>query len=376
MNRFMNKWKIFSLCCLLWCLALSANAVSFKTVFEGLKKPTDIKFLPQQSNLALVAQKDGELVFVNFEQKSSYLIHSFKVRTRSEMGLLGLALHPNFANNKKLFVHYTPKSGNKRSVISSFTLVTEAEQYRLTSETIILEVEQPYYNHNAGQLAFGPNDGYLYIAMGDGGSRNDPKGHGQNLSTLLGAILRIDIDNPTATQPYAIPKGNPFVEDTNNAKPEIWAYGLRNPWRFSFAPDGRLVVADVGQNGFEEVSIASSGSNLGWKIMEANSCLKPKQGCNSDMTLVLPKVAYGRSEGVSITGGYVYTGDKIPSLKQHYIYGDYISGNFWAAEYPSFKGVNKIIADNKYKVVAFAQDHHGELYAADLFHGKIYQLVP
>lgn len=355
-----------------------------------------MKFIPTLANTAkqaFVAQKQGQLSFValsdNLSDNSSYKIHYFNVRTTSEMGLLGLAFHPKFGQVNKLFVNYNPESGDARTRIASFEVVKKGGKYALANETIIVEIAQPYNNHNGGQLAFGP-DGYLYIGMGDGGKSGDPHGHGQNLSTLLGAILRIDIDNTTAQANYAIPQDNPFVKKTSSAnshnanseqqvnagaRAEIWAYGVRNPWRFSFSPNGTLLVADVGQNKKEEVSVVARGDNLGWNIIEADTCFKPKEDCKKT-NLVLPKISYTRDQGISITGGFVYTGDKIPALNNHYIYGDYILGNFWASQYPAFNTPVKIISDPSVKVVSFAQDFQGEIYATDLAKGSIYQLVP
>ena len=349
---------------------------------SGFDQPVDMAFIPSSANnpnsnksstQVFIAQKQGQLAFADLQSQITYPIHEFRVRSQSEMGLLGIAFHPEFPKVNKLFVNYNPKNKHARTRISSFDVVTTSKQYTLANESVILEIDQPYRNHNGGQVAFGP-DGYLYIGMGDGGSRDDPQGHSQNLASLLGAMLRIDINVTQNGKAYGIPKDNPFINNAN-ARDEIWAYGLRNPWRFSFSPQGSLIAADVGQNAFEEVSVVGKGDNLGWNIMEGFACFKPKDHCLTT-NLVLPKNAYARAEGRSITGGFVYTGTAIPALKNHYIYGDYIKGNFWAMAYPTFTAPVKIISDARYKIVTFAQDFQGEIFAADIGNGTIYQLAP
>lgn len=353
-----------------FCISVSAQSVNFKEVFSGVNLATDIKFIPKLPAQAFIAEKGGNILFVDLTSKQSYTITTLEVRDQSEMGVLGLAFHPQYPTNNKIYVNYNPKDGEPRTRIAAFTVQLNNAVYQLSNEKVILEVEQPYFNHNGGQIAFGP-DGYLYIGMGDGGKAGDPHGHGQNLTTLLGAMLRIDINS--GDKPYLIPADNPFVNNSA-VLPEIWAYGLRNPWRFSFAPDGQLIAGDVGQSLAEEISIIEKGKNYGWKTMEADLCFEPKENCDKT-GLTLPKISYGRDQGISITAGFVYTGEKMPTLTSHYIYGDFILGNIWAVKYPEFENPVKIFS-GAYQFPTYAQDSAGEIYAPDYPTGKIFQLVP
>jgi glucose/arabinose dehydrogenase len=237
------------------------------------------------------------------------------------------------------------------------------------SERILLLVNQPFTNHKAGQLAFGP-DGFLYFGLGDGGSGGDPFGNGQNLQTLLGKMMRIDVDS---AQPYAIPPDNPFV--SGGGLPEIWAYGLRNPWRFSFdRTTGRLFCADVGQNLFEEVDILQSGGNFGWNIMEGMHCFNPSSGCNMG-GLILPIAEYDHSQGDAVIGGYVYRGAAIPQLVGKYLLSDFGSGTIWTlTEGPPGTWTRSTLLSTGRNVSSFGQDQSGELYVVD-YSGSILKLV-
>ncbi|WP_299263217.1 PQQ-dependent sugar dehydrogenase [uncultured Psychrosphaera sp.] len=362
---------------ILFLISFANQAVQLKEVITDLNQPVDVQFFPDSSSELLIAGKTGQLMFANALNNDKHLVHEFAVKSGSEMGLLGLAFHPNYPENKFIFVNYFPKVGQRRTRISRFSLTKQTKQekrYSLTNEKVILEIRQPYSNHNGGQIAFGP-DGFLYIGMGDGGSAGDPQGYSQNPQSLLGKMLRIDINSPNNI-PYHIPQDNPFLADVvkdTNFKPEIWAYGLRNPWRFSFHKDV-LIVADVGQNKFEEISIVEKGQNLGWNIMEATHCFKPKTNCDTT-NLTLPKVEYGRSEGQSITGGYVYNGKLSTELKNQYIYGDFMSGNIWGVNYPSFTSPKKLMSKQGY-LSTFALDADGEIYVAEYSKGIVYQIVP
>jgi len=355
-------------------LSFASQATQLKERVTGLEQPVDIKFFPNSDTQLLVAGKEGHLTFTDLLENKTSLIHKFSVKSGSEMGLLGLAFHPNYAHanskDKYLFINYFPKKGDRKTRISRFSLVKSTDSYQLSNEKIILEIDQPYRNHNGGQIAFGP-DGYLYIGMGDGGAGGDPQGHGQNTQTLLGNMLRIDVDTPDNV-PYLVPKDNPFLNQSN-FQPEIWAYGLRNPWRFSFHQNS-LIVADVGQHKYEEVSIVEKGQNMGWNIMEATHCFKPKKNCDTK-NLALPKLEYGREDGRSITGGYVYQGTLNPSLKNHYVYGDFASGNIWRVNYPDFSSPTRILSDQG-NLSTFAIDNKGEIYVAGFGKGVVYQLVP
>ncbi len=276
----------------------------------------------------------------------------------SEEGLLGLALDPEGDNY--LYVYYSA-SGPRRSVISRFHYDATSGVADPASELVILEVGQPYSNHNGGQIAFGP-DGYLYVGVGDGGSAGDPLGNGQDTTTLLGSILRIDVSGSAPGQPYSIPPDNPFAD--GGGRPEIWAYGLRNPWRFSFDREtGDLWAGDVGQNQWEEIDIIHRGGNYGWNTLEGSHCFAPREDCERDGTI--PPVWEYSLDGrpCSVIGGYVYRGDAIPWLRGAYVYGDFCSGKVFALRYADGRVTeHKELADTNLRIMSFAQDHAGNLY--------------
>jgi len=332
---------------------------------------------------------DGSLVFVSGQRG---LIHVFDIalaqpepqiflditervsRGGNEEGLLGLAFDPQYRNNGYFYVYYSA-SNPRRSVVSRFSLEPGSmETANPQSEIVILEIGQPYSNHNGGQIAFGP-DGYLYIGVGDGGSGGDPQGNGQNSGTLLGSILRININGLSETGVYEIPADNPFV-DTPGARAEIWAFGLRNPWRFSFDTEtGLLWAGDVGQNRWEEIDIVTRGANYGWNIMEGSHCYSPAADCNQP-DLELPVFEYDHSQGCSITGGYVYRGDQLPALLGYYIYGDYCSGNIWALDYEDNSTVqNMLLVESGLNITVFGEDREGNIYILSR-QGGIYTLAP
>ncbi len=292
----------------------------------------------------------------------------------SEEGLLGLALAPANAteNEGHLYVYYSA-ANPRRSVVSRFTLSSANTQADPNSELVILEVAQPYQNHNGGQLAFGP-DGYLYIGLGDGGSAGDPLGSGQDTSTLLGSILRIDVSQSTPRQPYAIPPDNPFAN--GGGRPEIWAYGLRNPWRFSFDREtGELWAGDVGQNRWEEIDLVQRGGNYGWNRLEGNHCFNPGEGCDREGTI--PPVWEYSLDGqpCSVIGGYVYRGQAIPWLVGLYVYGDFCSGKVFGLRYIDGQlAEHQQLADTGLRIMSFAEDNDGELYLLSQESG-IYRLT-
>jgi glucose/arabinose dehydrogenase len=304
---------------------------------------------------------------------------TLSVRTDSELGLLGLAFHPRYPESGLFYVNSNPEGGAMRTRISEWKAeAASLGKGRASGERIVLEVEQPYQNHNGGQLAFG-NDGFLYVALGDGGFRADPHGHAQNLGTLLGKILRIDIGGRSEGG-YGIPTDNPFV-GVKGARAEIFAYGLRNPWRFSFDPHDRLVVGDVGQDTWEEIDLVGRGENLGWNAREARHCFDPKEGCRTQ-GLVEPVLEYGREAGTSITGGYVYTGKDVPELEGEYVFGDFVSGNVWAAKLPGPYLASKELVEPRhlgkwpFLISSFGRDETGELYLLDFAGGALYRLAP
>ena len=279
----------------------------------------------------------------------------------NEEGLLALAFHPKYSQNGQFYVYYSA-SEPRRGVLSRFTVsADDPDQADPSSEQVILEVQQPYANHNGSTVLFGP-DGYLYISFGDGGYANDPHNNGQDLSTLLGTILRIDVDHREAGRNYAIPKDNPFV-NRPEARGEIWAYGLRNVWRMSFDREtGDLWAADIGQNKWEEIDLIVKGGNYGWNIREGNHEFKPRETAEP---LIDPVVEYPRGDGLSVTGGYVYRGDRIPQLRGAYIYADYVSGKIWALRYQDGEvTAHREIFSGRRRtyVTSFGEGPNGELY--------------
>lgn len=364
-------------------LQLSAP-VALAEVVTGLNQPTDIQFPPGRSDVMVVLQKDGRARRFSIHGPVQDLGDLFvlAVPTRSEQGLLGLAFHPRFGpTGGDIFVNHIVEDDGKdkdRTRVSRMTVQIEGERWTAGPPTIVLEQAQPYANHNAGQLAFGP-DGMLYVGFGDGGWRDDPHGEGQDASGWLGSMLRIDVDNAL---PYAIPKDNPFL-DSEGVAPETWAVGLRNPWRYTFAPDGRLVVADVGQNLWEEVSIVSAGSNLGWNIREGRHCFGTESRCPEPAAggMTDPFWEYGHGQdGASITGGPVYEGTAIPELQGRYIVGDFVSGRIWALPLPgdtkASPALVKATALGHWKLLisTFGKSSDGEIYVAD-YNGAVHKLV-
>ena len=279
-------------------------------------------------------------------------------RRGSEEGLLGLAVDPG--GRRHLYVYYSA-ANPRRSVVSRFTAEAKDSGADPDSELVILEVEQPHSNHNGGQIVFGPDD-YLYIGLGDGGSAGDPQGNGQDTSTLLGSILRIDVSQSTPEHPYAIPPGNPFAE--GGGRPEIWAYGLRNPWRFSFDRDtGDLWAGDVGQNQWEEIDIIEQGGNYGWNTLEGSHCFKPSNNCDREGKI--PPVWEYSLDGqpCSVIGGHVYRGASILWLQGAYIYGDFCSGKIHALRHHNGEVTeHKELANTGMRIMSFSEDDAGELY--------------
>jgi len=323
-------------------------------------------FIVQQPGSIRIAA-NGSLVSTPFLDIGS------KVTFSGEMGLLGLAFHPQFSQNHLFYLHYDRTVSTQiESVIAEYHVsASDPNQADPASERILLTVNQPFPNHKGGQIAFGP-DGFLYIGLGDGGSENDPLLNGQNLQTLLAKMLRIDVDHQSAGLQYAIPPSNPFAG--GGGLPEIWAYGLRNPWRFSFERGtGRLFAGDVGQDSFEEVDILESGKNYGWSVMEGMHCFHPSTGC--DMTgLTLPIAEYPHSEGDAVMGGYVYKG-AITGLAGAYIFGDYGTGTIWKlVEAPPGTWTRTKILSTGQNISSFGQDGAGELYVVD-YSGSVLKLT-
>jgi len=331
------------------------------------------------SNRLFVVEQRGRIyVFENrsdVREAEIFLDISDRVNSKgNEEGLLGLAFHPRFRENRLFFLNYTAYPP-RRSIIAKFVArKDDPDKGDPASEVQLLTYAQPYENHNGGQLAFGP-DSMLYIGVGDGGSGGDPHGNGQNLRTLLGKILRLDVDHPDTGKQYGIPADNPFiVTGGSGRRGEIWAYGLRNPWRFSFDPaNGRLWAGDVGQDQVEEIDIIQKGKNYGWNIMEGSSCFKPQKGCDTT-GLTMPVVDYHHDVGVCVIGGYVYRGTRLSDLAGAYIYADYGSGRIWALRYDGVNPpVNEELMHSGMPVTSFGVDRNNELYLC-VFDGQIYRI--
>ena len=331
-----------------------------------------------QDHILVTEQKGRILVFPNVQQAKGaavFLDITDRVNEGSnEEGLLGLAFDPNYSDSGYLYVYYSA-AGPRRSVLSRFSVSAgDPNVADQASERVIMEIPQPFSNHNGGQIAFGP-DGYLYISVGDGGAGGDPRGNGQNKATLLGSILRIDIRSGSDDARYRVPRDNPFV-DVPGARGEIWAYGLRNPWRFSFDSEtGMLWVGDVGQNDWEEIDIVRKGLNYGWNIMEGNHCHSPRSNC--DRTGLELAVAEYKipTNGCSVIGGYVFRGRGKPSLLGAYVYGDFCSGKIWGLRYDGNSVTeHMLLVDSKLLISSFGQDLAGNLYILSRDDG-IYRLV-
>jgi glucose/arabinose dehydrogenase len=342
-------------------------------VVTGLTNPVDIQQPADGTQRLFVVEQAGTVRIIQGGMllATPFLDIRSSVTSGGEMGLLGLAFHPNYSQNRRFFVSYTRTvNGQLQSVIAEYETSAADPNVASTAERVLLTVDQPFENHNGGQIQFGP-DGYLYIGYGDGGAGGDPLGNGQNLNTLLGKILRIGVDT---AQPYAVPPDNPFVGQAG-IRPEIWAWGFRNPWRFSFdRASGRLFVGDVGQSDFEEIDLVERGGNYGWSIMEGAHCYPPPStGCNTS-GLALPIAEYSHSEGNSITGGYVYRGDGIQELRGKYVFGDFGSGRIWQLQETASGGwLRSLLLDTDLNISSFGQDQAGELYAVD-YNGAVYRL--
>lgn len=329
-------------------------------------------FVVEQSG-AIRVIKDGAVLSQPFLDVSGLISRQALEGNYTERGLLGLAFHPSYAENGWFYINYTDVNGH--SVVARYTVsVDDPDRAEPASAAPLLYVQQPYANHNGGHMAFGP-DGYLYVSLGDGGSGGDPDGNGQNLATLLGSILRLDVD---VADGYAIPADNPFV-DREGARPEIWAWGLRNVWRFSFdRATGDLYLADVGQNQWEEINFQPAGSaggeNYGWNAFEGTHVYSGQPAASA---VVAPVLEYGHSNGrCSVTGGYVYRGERIPALQGVYLYGDWCTGTIWSAT-PGADGSWQAVVslESGRSISSFGEDEAGELYLVD-YGGAVLRFEP
>jgi len=367
---------------------VSGTAITATRVANGLTKPLYVTaprldtarvFIVEQRGLIKILT-GGSVLSTPFLDLSAKVLPPPPQTLGSEQGLLGLAFHPQYTANGRFFVDYTDTAGN--TVVAEYR-VSANPNVAATTETVLLRITQPFANHNGGHLAFGP-DGYLYIASGDGGSGGDPQGNGQNLNTLLGKLLRIDVDR---SPPYAIPPTNPFAGATPG-RDEIWAYGLRNPWRNSFDRlTGDLYIADVGQNAYEEINFqplgSRGGTNYGWNIVEGNGhCFSPSSGCNQ-AGLTKPVHEYSHAQGCSVTGGYVYRGCTLPDLRGTYFYADFCTafvrtfqiGGGVATNHQDRTAALESSGVSIDQVSSFGEDGRGELYITDLG-GEVFKIVP
>ncbi|HET7233613.1 MAG TPA: PQQ-dependent sugar dehydrogenase [Longimicrobium sp.] len=351
----------------------TTTGIQLVEVARGLEQPLYVTAPANDQRLFVVEQTGRIRIIQNGAVlPTPFLDVSSKITSGGERGLLSVAFHPSYASNGFFYVYYTDLNGNTR--VERHHATPASNTADAASGQLVLAQAQPFANHNGGLLMFGP-DGKLYVGLGDGGSGGDPQGNGQNPATLLGKILRLDVD---AAQPYAIPSSNPYAGQTGK-RGEIWITGVRNPWRFAFDRDsGLLYVADVGQNQWEEVNVvpaATGGQNLGWNLMEGMHCYN-STGC-VQQGLTLPVLEYSHDDGCSITGGFVYRGSAVPGLRGHYFYADYCKG--WVR---SFRWTGSAVADAKQwevgdlgNVTSFGEDAARELYVTTSS-GRVLKVAP
>ena len=334
-------------------------------VAEGVSNPVFVTHAGDGSGRLFVVEQPGRIRVVagGALAPAPFLDIAARVVSGGERGLLGLAFHPDYPRTRRYFVNYTRRPDGA-TVIAEYQVSAADSNVSARTERVLLVIEQPYPNHNGGMIAFGA-DGFLYIGMGDGGAGGDPQNRAQNRQDLLGKMLRIDVNG---AQPYAIPPDNPFVG--GGARPEIWALGLRNPWRFSFdRQTHELWAGDVGQGSWEEIDIVRRGGNYGWRLMEGAHCYNPAR-CDRQ-GLELPIAEYANSGNrCSITGGYVYRGTAIPRLAGMYVYGDYCSGEIFGLR----AGTRRVLLDTRLSISSFGEDEAGEMYVVDL-RGGVYRLI-
>ncbi len=341
-------------------------------VSSGFERPLFVTGANDGRDRLFIVEQGGMIYAIEDGEMSDFMDATVLVsRNANERGLLGLAFHPDFATNGTFFINYTDSNGD--TVVARYQVTSDGNQADMDSGAFIIRIGQPYPNHNGGDIAFGP-DGYLYVGMGDGGSAGDPQGYGQNPQSLLGKMLRLDVDNGS---PYAIPTDNPYATVNDQLAPEIWSWGLRNPWRFSFdRATGDLYIADVGQNQWEEVNFqpaaSPGGENYGWNIMEGSQRYSGEPVIDG---LVNPFAEYNHGQGCSVTGGYVYRGAALPDLQGVYFFGDYCSGIIWAS-YRDAAGEwqTNVFMDTNLTISSFGLDDAGELYLVN-HGGNVLQLV-
>jgi glucose/arabinose dehydrogenase len=359
---------------LLLVTAASAQEVALQSIASGLDQPVALThagdtrlFITQQTGTLMIYDALGL-------RATPFLDIRSLVLSGGERGLLSVAFHPLYRDNGFFFVYYTNRNGDNS--LARYKVSSDPDRADPASGTILLTIPHPdFANHNGGQLQFGP-DGYLYIGTGDGGSGGDPNNHAQDLTQLLGKLLRIDVDHGL---PYTIPASNPFFA-RSGARNEIWAYGLRNPWRFTFdRSTGDLWIGDVGQDSYEEVDLqpvtSIGGENYGWRRMEGFHCYNPSTNC-FDPSFTLPILEYPHTQGAcSISGGYRYRGTQIPTLKGAYLYGDYCTGTIWTATQTNGVWTSKTLFTTTIRISSFGEDVSGELYVMDVAKGIVYKFI-
>jgi glucose/arabinose dehydrogenase len=357
------------------------DRLRLELVTEGLLDPIGITSAGDGSGRLFVNERGGRVMVVEADgslRAAPFVDLSSRIQAGGERGLLGLAFHPDFARNGRLFVHYS-RLGDGATVVSELQ-ATADRQTADPTERVLLTYPQPFANHNGGQLAFGP-DGYLYLGLGDGGAGGDPFDNAQNSETLLGKILRLDVDAPPAEgRAYAIPADNPYAAQGSapgGGLAEIWATGLRNPWRFSFDRSlGDLYIGDVGQGMWEEIDRQPAGStggeNYGWNVMEGLHCFH--EGCDPE-GYVPPIAEYSHELGCSVTGGYIYRGEQQPALQGAYVFADYCSGITFSLDVDGDTITPKQVLESGLQVTAFGEDEVGEVHLADLGGGGIYRVL-
>ena len=355
-----------------WALSSSpanyiGKDVSLKTIIaKGLSQPVFLTHSNDGSGRLFVVEQNGRILIL---EKGKLLPTPFLdiaplLSTGGERGLLGLAFHPRYKENGRYFLNYT-REQDGATVIAEYRVSSNPKRSEIR-ETVLLVIPQPYGNHNGGMVGFGP-EGYLFIATGDGGAGGDPGNRGQNPSELLGKILRIDVDHGS---PYTIPSTNPYSQE--GGRPEIFAIGFRNPWRFSFdRKTGELWAGDVGQNSWEEINKVKLGENHGWRLLEGNHCFKPDEGCRESRNVTLPVTEYANAgPRCSVIGGYVYRGADMPSLEGTYLFGDYCSGEIFGFR----DGKQTVLLETDLQITSFGEDEKGELYVIN-HNGSIHRII-
>jgi glucose/arabinose dehydrogenase len=380
-TKLMRILLLVVLSALLFSSPRASTPLALTPVATGLSDPVFVTSAPGDSTRLFVVEQTGAIRVIKngVLLGTPYIDLSGLIIMSSEQGLLGLAFHPNYQSNGYFYVNYS-RNSDGATVVSRFHVSGNPDIADSFSESIVITIPQPFTNHNGGMVAFGPTDHYLYIGMGDGGNGGDPGNRAQNKLNLLGKMLRLDIDT---TSGYKIPVSNPFVGNGSYA-PEIWALGMRNPWRFSFdRGTGNMYIGDVGQNAYEEVDVEPSGSggrNYGWRLKEGYHCYNPSSQCDTLAGLTDPAWEFDHSAGCAVSGGYVYRGCAMPDWQGAYFFSDYCSGDIWSFRWTGtdvsvIDTLTPQLGTGGQNIVAFGEDYYGELYVVDLA-GTISKIVP